>query len=304
MKTDHQNKVIIGIDIGGTKIKVGAVAENGVVVGVPVTVATRAADPQGVIVERICATITAVMEQNCLNKEAIVGVGMGVTGPLDVKNGKILQCPNLPTMDFFPLRDAVAQFSGLHVVMNNDANAMILGESIWGAGSGHETIVGVTLGTGFGCAVVLRQKLVMGATETAGEIWTSPYQSGIIEDVVSGSGISKIYRELTGTNASAAEIAQYARQGDAQAMVTWQRFGKAVAFALSWMVNLIDPDIVLMGGSITHAMDLFMPTLESEFRKYICPVPAEKTRILKAQLGDNAGFIGAAALVCEQLKKQ
>jgi len=203
-------------------------------------------------------------------------------------------------MDFVPLRAEVEHFFGINVVMNNDANAMILGESIWGAGKEYDTVLGITLGTGLGCAIVMRRKLVMGASETAGEIWISPYETGIIEDVVSGNGISKIYKDLTNKSASAAEIAKYARRGDSQAIMTWEKFGKAVAFALSWTVNVIDPDIILVGGSIANAMDLFMPALEQDFRKSVCPAPAERIRIVGTKFGDNSGFIGAAALVCEQ----
>jgi glucokinase len=297
---NYTGKVAIGVDVGGTKIKAGAVADNGQLVGTPITIATGATDSKEVILKRICDLIDAVVQQNRLDKASLFGIGMGVTGPLDVKNGTILQCPNLPTMDYVPLRAIVQKATGMEVVMNNDANAMILGESIWGAGKGNDTVVGITLGTGFGCAIVMHRKLIMGATETAGEIWISPYQTGIIEDVVSGAGITKIYHELTGRTASGAAIADYARGGDAQAIATWERFGKAIAFALSWTVNLIDPDIILVGGSISNAMDLFMPTVETHLRKFICPVPAAKTRIVKAQLGDDAGFIGAAALVFEQ----
>jgi glucokinase len=105
-----------------------------------------------------------------------------------------------------------------------------------------------------------------------------------------------MYKEVIGKTCSAVEIADFARQGDKQAIFIWEEFGKAVAFALSWAVNLIDPEVVVIGGSIANAMELFLPSLTGALRKNICPVPAQNLRIVKAELGDNAGFVGAAAL--------
>ena len=289
-------KIAIGVDVGGTKIKTGVVTFDGEVLYEPLTIATKAMDAKEHIVGRIIDSITSIMELSHLEKSDIRGIGLGVTGPLDVKNGKILQCNNLPTMDFFPLRNVIEKEFNLPVFMNNDANAMILGECFWGAGKGSNCVLGITLGTGLGCAVVIDKKIWMGATETAGEIWISPYKDGIIEDVVSGRGVSKLYEKLSGHKVNAEEVTARAHNGDTAAKSAWDEFGKAIAFALSWSINLIDPDTVIIGGSIANAMELFLPSLEESLRKNLCPVPAQNLRIMKTQLGDNAGFIGAAAL--------
>jgi glucokinase len=291
-------KLSIGVDIGGTRIRTGAITPQGKVIGTSLSTATIATDNKEVIVNRIIDLITSVIEQNHLDKSNIQKIGLGVTGPLDCKNGIILQCPSLPTMDFFPLRDAINKAFSIPVFMNNDANAMILGESIWGAGRGYQCVLGFTLGTGLGCAVVIDGKILMGSTESAGEIWISPYKDGIIEDVVSGNGISKLYENLSGIKISAAEITTKAFSGDTVARSVWDEFGKAVAFALAWSINLINPDIVIIGGSISNAMELFLPSLKETVCKNLCPVPAQNLLVVKAQLGDNAGFIGAAALTC------
>ena len=290
-------RIAIGVDIGGTNIRAGAVAPDGRLIGEPFSVATGATDDKELIVGRIVGAIAAVIAQNGFEKSDIQGIGMGVTGPLDVKNGTILQCPNLPTMDFFPLREVIEKEFNLPVFMNNDANAMMLGESFWGAGKGANSVLGITLGTGLGCAIVLDKKILMGATETAGEIWISPYQDGIIEDVVSGKGVSILYEKFGGQKLTAREVADRAYAGDARAKAAWDEFGKAVAYALSWSVNLIDPDVVIIGGSMANSLELFYPSMHEFLSKNICPVPAQKLRIAMAQLGNNAGFIGAAALV-------
>ena len=294
MKND---KIAIGVDIGGTNIRAGAVAFDGSIIGDSFSIPTYANDPKELVYGRIASSISRVITQNDLRKSDIQGIGLGCTGPLDVKGGLILQCPNLPTMDFYPLRSSVEKEFGLPVFMNNDANAMMLGEAIWGAGKGSSSVLGITLGTGFGCAIILDRKIWMGATETAGEIWISPYREGIIEEVVSGSGVSKLYEKLSGLKASSKEVAHLAFEGDVSAKLAWEEFGKAIAFALAWSINLVDPEIVIIGGSIANAIPLFYPALHESLVKNICPVPVQNLKIVKAQLGDAAGFIGAAALV-------
>ena len=187
----------------------------------------------------------------------------------------------------------------LPVVMDNDANALLLGESIFGAGKGYRTVLGYTLGTGLGCAIIIDNKLFTGANGMAGEIWPSPHKNATIEDTVSGRGVSAIYHDLTGQMKTAKEISAMARDGDKNAIMTWNEFGKSLAFSLAWGINMIDPDIAVIGGSIAESMDLFYDSMDLALRKYICPVPASKTKVVKAALADNAGFIGAAGLLMQ-----
>jgi glucokinase len=138
-----------------------------------------------------------------------------------------------------------------------------------------------------------------GATQHAGEIGTSPYQGETIEDLVSGSGISRIYQSISGREKTAREIAELARNGDKDALQTWEQFGEHLAYAVAWGINIIDPAIVVLGGSIAKALKLFAPAMEGSLRKNICPLPSEKTSVVKARLGDHAGLIGAACLVLQ-----
>jgi glucokinase len=293
------NKIIIGVDVGGTKIQAGAIRTDGKIIGEPVTVDTIGNDVSEKILSRITGSIEKVIKDYGLDPDDILGIGLGVTGPLDPESGTILECPQLPTMHFYPLKERIVNRFHLPVLMDNDANALLLGESIWGAGKGYRTTLGFTLGTGLGCAIVVEGKLLSGANGMAGEIWPSPYQGGSIEDIVSGRGVSSIYQKLSNQVKSAKEISVLAHRGDLNAIETWKVFGSSLAVALSWGINLIDPGIVILGGSIANSMDLFHDSMENVLRKFICPVPAVKTKIVKAALGDNAGFIGAAALVIQ-----
>jgi glucokinase len=111
--------------------------------------------------------------------------------------------------------------------------------------------------------------------------------------------VSSIYHRLTNKSKTAKEISLLAGEGEADAIETWNIFGGALATAVAWGINITDPGIVILGGSIANSIDLFYDSMNTVLRKYICPVPAVRTKIVKAALGDNAGFIGAAALVMQ-----
>ena len=293
------NKIIIGVDVGGTKIQAGAINQEGKIICEPVTINTGGNDECETILARITGLVDIIISTAKPKPAEILGIGMGVTGPLDTEIGTILECPQLPSMNFFPLRDRIQEHFRLPVTMDNDANALLLGESIWGAGKGYRTSLGFTLGTGLGCAIIIDKRLFTGTNGMAGEIWPGPYKEGTIEDVVSGRGVSGIYQKLTNQIKTAKEISGLAQNGDQNAIEAWNSFGNALGFAVAWGINMIDPGIVILGGSIANSIELFYSSMDTVVKKFVCPVPASKTKIVKASLGDIAGFIGAAALVIQ-----
>jgi glucokinase len=295
------DKAIIGVDIGGTKIMAGAITPGGIPIGRPHKLPTGGGDAKEAALGRIFETISGVIRDNRLTPDNTAGIGIGCTGPVDTKNGLILECPQLPSLNYFNLKKPVEEKFALPVTLNNDANALILGESVWGAGKGYNSVLGFTLGTGFGCAIVLNGRLIMGANETAGEIWTSPFNDGIIEDAVSGPGISRIYEKITGICLNGEFIAEAARNGKKEALAAYGEFGKALGFAAAWSVNLIDPEVIILGGSVSNSIDLFISPMEETIKKFTCPAPAANLKIVKAELGDFAGVAGAASLVFNSL---
>ncbi len=299
MRKLSEKGIIIGVDVGGTKIQAGAIDPVGKALFDPVTVETGGNDESEKIFARITDSIDKIIKNPILKPADIIGIGMGVTGPLDTASGTILECPQLPTMHFYPLKAKIYEKFRIPVFMDNDANALLLGESIWGAGKDHQTTLGFTLGTGLGCAIVINKKLFTGVNGMAGEIWPSPYKNGTIEDIVSGNGISSTYLRLSNKLKTAREISQLAISGDSDAIETWNIFGGALAFSMAWGINMVDPGIVILGGSIANSISLFYDSMNNALRKFICPVPADKTKVVKAALGDRAGFIGAAALVIQ-----
>jgi glucokinase len=296
------DKIIIGVDLGGTKILTGAINHKGNVLGSPVKLPTEGSGTADSIVKKIFWSVEKTLSSLNRTIDEVEGIGIGSTGPLDIEAGLILECPQLPNMQFFPLRRTILDYFKVPVFINNDANCLIYGETLYGAASDKRNVVGFTLGTGIGCAVILDKRIINGSTGTAAEIWHSPYRSGIIEDYVSGTGVSKIYKSISGMDKTSLELYNLACKGNNEAKQTWSEFGEHLAVPIAWAINIIDPEVVILGGSITAAYVFFKDSMEEHLKKWICPVPSEKTKVIPAKLGENAGFIGAACLVIENLK--
>lgn len=296
------DKIIIGVDLGGTKILTGAIDHEGKILGSSVKLPTEGSGTADSIVKKICGSIEKTLTSLSRTINDVEGIGIGSTGPLDIEAGLILECPQLPNMQFFPLRSTISDYFRVPVYINNDANCLIYGETLYGAASDKRNVAGFTLGTGIGCAIILNKRIINGSTGTAAEIWHSPYRSGIIEDYVSGAGVAKIYKSISGREKTSLEVYNLACEGDNDAKQTWSEFGEHLAVPIAWAINLIDPEVVILGGSITAAYFFFKDSMEEHLRKWVCPVPAERTKVIPAKLGENAGFIGAACLVIENLK--
>lgn len=289
-----REQVAIGVDIGGTKIRAGIVGAEGVVYDVPRTIPTCAELPGEEIVQRLIALIKETLSH--AGEYDVLGIGVGCTGPLDLRKGMLLEVENLPTLNNYPLLQVLEEALQMKVKMENDANALILAEALWGAGKDADTVLGFTLGTGIGCALIEHGKVWQGKNDCAGEIWTAPYRDGILEEYVSGNAVTRLYELHTGKHLSGNEIAALAIAGEESAKQVWDEFAQALAYALSWTVNMLDPQLVVIGGSIIKSANLFWEQADTSFRRYVCRSVADSVSLKPAALGDDAGFIGAAAL--------
>ena len=289
-----REQVAIGVDIDATKIRARIVGAGGVVYDVPRTIPTCAELPGEEIVQRLIALIKETLSH--AGEYDVLGIGVGCTGPLDLRKGMLLEVENLPTLNNYPLLQVLEEALHMKVKMENDANALILAEALWGAGKDADTVLGFTLGTGIGCALIEHGKVWQGKNDCAGEIWTAPYRDGILEEYVSGNAVTRLYEQYTGKHLSGTEIAALAIAGEEAAKQVWDEFAQALAYALSWTVNMLDPQMVVIGGSIIKSANLFWEQADTSFRRYVCRSVADSVSLKPAALGDDAGFIGAAAL--------
>ena len=279
----------IGIDLGGTKICGVAVDEERRVARGPLLHPTQRQRPS----EQIVATLVAAIEE--LTEEGDVdAVGIGIPTTLD-SDGGLVACPNLPTMSGVNLHLALERHLGRAVVMDNDANCFTYGEWRAGAGRGTSVCCGITLGTGFGMGIIVGGRQYRGGHGDAGEIWCSPLGDGHeAEDIISGIGVAARYEESTGQSVDAQALAQRAREGDAEAARIWREYGEALGSALTYAVNILDPEVVVVGGSMAAALDLFGPDMHGVLEKYAYNY--ERLKIAPAELGPASGAVGAALL--------
>lgn len=294
------HKFVAGVDLGGTKIRTGLVDPYTMrILSEPVVGDTEAETTPERVLENIARTVESAIETAGHDLSELGAVGIGSPGPLDMERGVVLEPRNLPALHDCPLAEMLSERLKVPVALNNDGNVFVLGETMGGAARGHSVVYGVTLGTGFGGGFVIDGKIFNGATGTAAEIWCFKYGDGIIEDYVSGRGLRDRYERKTGAKKRPKEIADAARSGETAAIETFREFGHDLGIALSWVVNVVDPALIVVGGSIIRDWKLFADPMEEALRPHINAYPRERLKVVPAALGADAAVIGAASLVLE-----
>ncbi len=322
MQRDSTAEWIVGVDIGGTNINVGVVAFAG---GPPFnfkTLPTEAQRGAKFVVDRVVKMIEEAIrhvmeEQNC-GREAIAGIGIGSPGPLDRKTGTVISTPNLGWRNF-PLRDLIQNAVGLPASLDNDANAATYGEWWMGAGRGVNSLVGVTLGTGIGGGIVLNGELYHGAADAAAEIGHMTIDStgrkckcgnyGCLEAYASGpaiaaravegleSGAGSILLELAGDvhNVTAETVFEAVVAGDPYATEVINDTAKFLGVGLANVINMLNPEVLVISGGVTRAGDHLFDPLRKEVRRRAFRVAEQACRIVPSGLEGTAGVIGAVA---------
>lgn len=292
-----ETRKIVGVDFGGTKIKAGVITENGELISDEILLPTESQRIAEKITDTMKTCIEEAVESSGLKINDILGIGIGSPGPLDLKQGIILDTPNLPTMINFPLKKTISDHFGKPVELNNDGNCFVLGEACFGAGQAHSIVCGVTLGTGFGCGIVFDRTIYVGSSGTAAEVWCSPYADSNFEEYGAARAVQRFYKNRTGQEFSAKRIFELASNNDQNALNSFNEFGKNLGRILAIMVNILDPNVFVIGGSVSNAWDYFQDSLIKNLRANINAAPREHLQVEKAHLGDNAGLFGAAALL-------
>jgi len=318
MKYPH---LAIGIDFGGTRIKLGLVDEEGRVQarGLYPTPRDESSD---VILDRLVEAVNTLLAGAGLAIDELRGIGLGTPGPLDPDGEQVLFAPNIPGWEGFPLRSRLAERLGRPVVLENDANAAALGEYWVGAGREIKTLIYLGLGTGVGGGIILDGQLwrgAHGAGAEIGHITLDPTgelcgcgNRGCLETLAAAPAIEReAARAIEAGRApqlaalvEAARgeltpkiVAQAASDGDAAAMRIYADVGTWLGAGVATVVNIFDPEMVVIGGGVAGSAALFMPNLEREARRRSFEVIYRRVSIVPAELGDDAGVVGAAALI-------
>ena len=298
---------VIGIDLGGTAIKLGRFSEDGIC-HQSLTVPT----PQPATPEAVLATITDAILQlqtppflkGGQGGDQIRAIGIGTPGPVDAIGRIARVAINLKNWHNVPLADWLEAKTGLPTILENDANCAGLGEAWLGAGRHFKNLILLTLGTGVGGAVILDGKLFSGHQGAAGELGLiainpdgpecNSGNRGSLEQYVS---VQAIRRE---TGLEPLELANLAKSGDAKALEYWQNYGRYLGIGLASIIYILTPEAIIIGGGISAAVEFFLPTVRAEIERRVLPSSRENLQLLVAQLGNQAGMVGAAKLAFMQ----
>ena len=286
----------IGIDLGGSKYRLGLVNRSSELVSKSIRVSVDDINDADDLIYSITISVSDLLSSQQVAREKIIGVGMGAPGPLDIKSGVILHTPNMTYLRDFPLLKQMKENLSMEVVLGNDANCFVLGQQIAGAAKDCKNVFGITLGTGFGCGMIIDGRLYEGATGTAAEYGISQYLEGAFEDYISGKGLKLIYRKISGNSKRPFEIEDAARGGAPDAIQAFGEFGRHIGSALSYVVNLFDPEMIVIGGSVANSYHLFIEPLKESLLSKISNLPAQKLKIREAENGELNTIIGAAKL--------
>lgn len=235
------------------------------------------------VLEDIYTVIDTLMEPG------VAGIGIGVPSVVDVAEGIVYDVQYIPSWVEVPLKRLLEARYGKPVFVNNDANCFALGEYYFGKGRGAGSMVGLTLGTGLGGGVIVNGRLYAGYNCGAGEIGLLPYKDNVLEYYCSGSFFKNLYG-LDGV-----EVFEAAGRGDAQAMELYAELGAHVGQGIKAAIYTYDPEICVLGGSVSQAYDLFSATMWKEIRTLVYAKTLERIRIEVSDL-KNSGILGAAAL--------
>jgi glucokinase len=276
----------LGVDLGGTQLRMAAVTADGKLAG-----AVEAAPTGRNFTPAALATQTLALYERVTTRLAgefeVAALGVGTAGVL--VDDAISQSDNLPHLNGCNLKTLIASTIGLPVEVENDANCFALAEARFGAGRGAQHLVGVTIGTGVGSGVIVGGRVHRGANGAAGEVYRIPLREHYLEYYLSGMGIARNCEAAGEVARDGAHVAALARAGNAAALAAWKTFAADLHFLCECIIALVDPQVIVIGGSLAQARDLF----DAELARLLGERP---NRIAYAELGTAAGVIGAAAL--------
>ena len=313
-------KYNIGVDIGGTNVKIALVDEKGII-AYSNSVPTRAEMGYEYTIQNIISTIKDSLKESNNDISNIGGIGFGLPGQIDSVNGIVRLLPNIPGWVEVPLAKIVQDEFKVPVKLDNDVRVATLGELNFGAGKGCQNLVCLTVGTGVGSGIVLNGQLVRGASMTAGEIGhvvvernngeicgcgatgcLEAYASGpsvvkMAKDYIAGGKSTKFKEIAAGNEITPFMVYEAAKQGDAVAKRIFTIVGEYLGVALVSVVNLLNPEKIIVGGGVGQAGDLILDPIREAIKKRCIPTSAAAVEIVPAQLGESAGVVGASLLV-------
>ncbi|QQS42419.1 MAG: ROK family protein [Acidobacteriota bacterium] len=312
--------IVLATDLGGTNMRMAAVGRSG-----DVLFRSKERTPRSRDGEAIVDAIVR-MGQECREElvgENLVAVAVAAPATIDFDNGVITTSPNLPEMNGLAMNDEIRKHLGMEAVLENDANAAAIGERWLGASKGIDNSIMVTLGTGVGGGIFINGEIIRGPDGTAGEIGHIGVEPeghkcgcgsrGCVEQYASATAVVRMAKELGAENPGSAldklsdptseDVYETALAGDPLALEVFRRQGYYLGIMLAGLINALNPEAVVVGGGASGGWDLFAPHMEREIKARSYKEAAERAKITRSRLGDDAGILGGARLGFESAAK-
>lgn len=311
--------VLIGIDLGGTNIKVGLVSLEGGLLGEKRAPTDVPAGPKAAT-DRMVVLARELLAENDLAAGNVRACGIGSPGPLSTRTGCIISSGNLPGWDGASLAPAVGEALGVPCFLEGDANAACWGEHWVGAGRGVDNMLMVTLGTGVGGGVIIRGELVRGIDDTGGHLGHFTVEPGGAECGCGRKGCLEAYASATSTvrrfreavergeksslelseELSARDLFEAARDGDTLARRIIELTGWYVGIVLGGLANALNPELCCVAGGMINSGEMLFEPMRQSCLEHSFPAPGQRLRIMPAHLGEPAGIIGAAGCALQR----
>lgn len=314
-------KKLIGIDLGGTTVKFAILNLEGDI-QTKWSIVTDTTDEGSHIVPSIVESINHHLDLYNMSSKDFIGIGMGSPGTVSRKDGTVIGAFNLNWKTLQPVREQIEEGTGIPFYLDNDANVAALGEQWLGAGNNEPNVVFVTLGTGVGGGIVMEGQLIHGAIDSAGEIGHMTIdrdgydctcgKKGCLETVASATGVARLARDMSESFAGESELKKRiddgelidakvvfdeAKSGDVFANIVVDQVSEYLGLACGNIANLLNPSTIVIGGGVSKAGEFLAERIREEFKQYAFPTIRETTHIRIAELGNDAGVIGASSLV-------
>lgn len=298
-------KTYISVDLGGTNVRAAIVDEKGNILQM-----LKGSSEPDKGVEHVMDKMIQLIE-SLDHYEDCEGIGLGIPGPIDTINGKIIVSTNLPKLIGYPIADHIAKHFNKPVFMDNDVKVAALGEAVLGGGKGYPIVYYVTISTGIGGALVIDKKVISGQNGHAGEVGNISIDRnrkkynilniGAVENEASGSAITRIGKEVFGDQIKdAGDVFALARQHNEKAMQIVDAMAYDLAMMFSSVAHIVDPHVFVVGGGVMKAKDVFFEKMETYYRSMI-HVGMQPVVFKEAQL-EEPGIVGAAMLVMTKIK--
>ena len=287
----HMNNVVIGVDLGATKIKAGRVIGSSIAESFSSLIPESAQYDADSAVEVLKDTISKVFT------EETEGIGIGIPSVVDRRKGIVYNVQNISSWSEVPLKKILENHFNVPVFIDNDANCFAIGEKIYGKGRDYDNFVGITLGTGIGSGIINRGTLLSDANCGSGEFGEIPYLDGKLEDYVSG----QFFKHKIKVDGSL--LFKRAKEDDEFALSAYSQFGTHLGRAIKIILYAVDPGHIIIGGSIAGARGLYEEAMQEELKNFSYPNSLKSLTIEYSELGGDSPVLGAAAVYLDKVNK-